>query len=66
MGIITAASHNVEEMFGFPYEKIIGKSINSLMPDIMQTEHDKIMLDWAKIGTWRTVGKLKEIYCIHK
>jgi hypothetical protein len=37
MGIITAASHNVEEMFGFPYEKIIGKTINNLMPDIMQS-----------------------------
>lgn len=24
------------------------------------------MNEWAKIGTWRTIGKLKEIYCIHK
>jgi len=36
------------------------------MPEIMQEEHDKIMLGWAKTGTWRTVGKLKEVFCIHK
>jgi hypothetical protein len=24
------------------------------------------MADWARSGTWRTIGKLKEIYCIHK
>jgi len=32
----------------------------------MAGEHEVIMEDWAKIGTWRTIGKLKEIYCIHK
>jgi len=30
MGIITAASHNVEEMFGFPYEKSLGNPSTTL------------------------------------
>jgi hypothetical protein len=25
-----------------------------------------ILNDWARSGTWRTIGKLKQIYCIHK
>ena len=66
MGLITAASHNVEEMFGLPYERVMGASINSLMPEFMGGEHESIMERWGKGGTWRTIGKLKEIYCIHK
>jgi hypothetical protein len=66
MGIITAASRNVEDMFGFPTSKTIGLSINNLMPQFMAEEHEVVMMDWAQSGTWRTIGKLKEIYCIHK
>lgn len=35
MGIITAATRNVEDMFGFPTNKVIGISINNLMPQFM-------------------------------
>ena len=66
MGIITAATRNVEDMFGFPTNKVIGISINNLMPQFMAEEHEDIMAGWAKSGTWRTIGKLKEIYCVHK
>jgi hypothetical protein len=66
MGIVSAASRNVEEMFGFPTSKIIGLSINNLMPQFMADEHVVILAEWAQSGTWRTIGKLKEIYCIHK
>ena len=61
MGLITAASHNVEEMFGLPYKRVMGASINSLMPEFMGGEHESIMERWGKGGTWRTIGKLKEI-----
>jgi hypothetical protein len=43
MGIITGASRNVEDMFGFPNNKIIGLSINALMPPFMAEEHGPIM-----------------------
>lgn len=66
MGVVSAASRNVEDMFGFPPSKIIGISINNLMPQFMADEHELILSEWAKSGTWRTIGKLKEIYCIHK
>jgi len=35
MGIITTASQNIEDMFGFPSSKVIGISINNLMPEFM-------------------------------
>jgi hypothetical protein len=66
MGIVTAASRNVEEMFGMPQSKVIGISISNLMPQFMAEEHELVMTDWARSGTWRTIGKLKEIFCIHK
>lgn len=49
-----------------PPSKVIGISINNLMPQFMAEEHEVILNEWAKSGTWRTIGKLKEIYCIHK
>lgn len=66
MGIITGATRNVEEMFGMPSSKIIGTSINNIMPQFMGDEHELVMADWAHSGTWRTIGRLKEIFCIHK
>jgi hypothetical protein len=48
MGIVTAASKNVEDMFGFPGSKIIGISVNNLMPQFMGEEHELILSDWAR------------------
>ena len=66
MGLITNVSANVAEMFGTPADKVKGSFINSLMPDFIGKEHDSIMVSWAKDGTWRTIGKLKEIFCLNK
>jgi len=35
MGIITAASQNIGDIFGFTRSKVIGTSINNLMPKFM-------------------------------
>jgi hypothetical protein len=45
---------------------VVGLSINDLMPKFMAVEHEHILSEWAKSGTWRTIGTLKEIYCVHK
>ena len=66
MGIVTAVSKNIEELFGNPPQKLIGSSINTLMPQFLSDEHEVVMNSWAESGTWRTIGKLKEIYCVHK
>lgn len=59
MGIITAASQNIQDIFGFDRNKVIGQSINTFMPNFMASEHENILNRWAKSGTWRTIGKLK-------
>lgn len=66
MGTVTRSSKNVFEMFGYHSNEIKGMNLNKLMPIFMAAEHDLILSEWVKIGTWRTVGKLKEIFCIHK
>jgi len=66
MGLVTRSSKNVYEMFGYHQNKVIGMNLNKLMPTFMAGAHDNIIKDWIKTGTWRTVGKLKEIFCIHK
>jgi hypothetical protein len=59
MGIVTRASKNVFDLFGYQPSKIIGINMNRLMPNFMAIEHDIILAEWVKNGTWRTVGKLK-------
>ena len=66
MGIISNASKNIIDMFGVTAEKAKGASINTMMPYFMRDEHDEIMTKWSQSGTWRTIGKLKEIFCVHK
>lgn len=36
------------------------------MPEFMGLEHEHILNNWFKNGAWKTIGKLKEIYCVHK
>ena len=36
------------------------------MPGFMGAEHDAALRGWRSSGTWRTMGKLKEVYCVHK
>lgn len=66
MRIVTRSSKNVYDIFGYHQNKIIGMNLNKLMPHFMTVENDLILKDWIKTGTWRTVNKLKEIFCIHK
>ena len=66
MGNITNVSKNVVEMFGIPADKAKGSSVNSMMPEFMGKEHEKILDNWTQTGTWRTIGRLKEIFCVHK
>lgn len=66
MGKITTVSKNIEDIFGVAAVKAKGTSINSLMPEFMGLQHEEILNNWFKNGTWKTIGKLKEIYCVHK
>ena len=59
MGIVSRTSKNVFDMFGYQQSKIVGINLNRLMPNFMAEEHDLILGDWVKSGTWRTIGKLK-------
>lgn len=59
MGTITTVSRNVEDMFGVPAAKVKGTSINTLMPEFMGVEHEKIINRWFTTGAWNTIGKLK-------
>lgn len=59
MGIVTRSSKNVYDLFGYPQNKIIGMNLNKLMPTFMAGEHELILRNWVKTGTWRTIGKLK-------
>ncbi len=53
-------------MFGYHQHKVIGLNLNKLMPQFMSMEHDNIIQNWIKTGHWRSISKLKEIFCIHK
>lgn len=43
MGNITKASKSIYSLFGYHKNKIIGLSINKLMPHFMAEEHVKIL-----------------------
>ena len=53
-------------MFGVPVEKVKGCSISTLMPEFMASEHENILNNWVQSSSWRSIGKLKEIFCVHR
>ena len=65
-GIITFTSRNIDDVFGRTRPELIGENINSLMPAFPGKDHDVVLNSWRRSGTWRTMGKLKEVYCMHK
>ncbi|KAI8930120.1 adenylate and guanylate cyclase catalytic domain-containing protein [Entophlyctis helioformis] len=65
-GAITRFNAAAERMFGYKADEIIGKSINSLMPERYAVNHDQYILNYLTTGIKKAIGRNRRIYGLKK
>jgi PAS domain S-box-containing protein len=65
-GVIQSFSPAAERIFGYMQDEVIGKKINLLMPEPMQSEHDDYLKRYFETGEKRVVGITRELIGLRK
>lgn len=65
-GIVETFSLAAEKIFGHSAETVLGKKVNMLMPEPMQSEHDAYMHRYYETGEKRVIGRVREVTGLRK
>ena len=65
-GIIGSFSPAAEEIFGYQASEIIGKNVNTLMPEPDRSHHDSYMARYLKTGEAKIIGRGREMEALRK
>lgn len=60
-GIIQSFNPAAEEIFGYPASEIIGKNVNSLIPEPHRTRHDAYLGNFHRTGESNIIGNIREV-----
>jgi PAS domain S-box-containing protein len=62
LGVIDFVNHEVEPMFGYHPDQLIGKNISVIMPEAVGEVHRKLMLRFFDKGESRVINKFSELF----
>jgi diguanylate cyclase (GGDEF)-like protein/PAS domain S-box-containing protein len=65
-GVITQANQQVESLFGYTAEELIGQAIEVLVPESLRAEHPKRRTTFADSPTIRRMGHGMEVKALRK
>ncbi|KAI8930119.1 adenylate and guanylate cyclase catalytic domain-containing protein [Entophlyctis helioformis] len=65
-GAITRFNAAAERMFGYKADEIIGKSINSLMPERYAVNHDQYLTNYLTTGIKKAIGRNRRVFGLKK
>lgn len=60
-GIIISCNQNVQELFGYKTNELIGKNVNVLMPAPYKENHDTYLANYIKGGAPKVIGKVRNV-----
>jgi len=63
---VCSFNKSAEKMFGYSNEEIIGKNVNTLMPEPYKSQHDDILKNYLKTGEKHVIGRGRDVPAQHK
>eukprot|EP00027_Filamoeba_sp_ATCC50430_P011920 CAMPEP_0168565058 /NCGR_PEP_ID=MMETSP0413-20121227/13601_1 /TAXON_ID=136452 /ORGANISM="Filamoeba nolandi, Strain NC-AS-23-1" /LENGTH=717 /DNA_ID=CAMNT_0008596821 /DNA_START=116 /DNA_END=2266 /DNA_ORIENTATION=+ len=65
-GIIVSCNQNVEELFGYRANELIGSNVHLIMPSPHKERHDTYISNYLKGGIPKVIGKVRNVPARHK
>jgi len=65
-GSIVSCNQNVEELFGFKANELIGQNITVVMPSPYKEKHNSYLQSYLQGGTAKVIGKVRNVAAMHK
>lgn len=65
-GIVVTFNQAAERMFGWSAEELIGKNINTLMPEPHHTNHESYLRNYQRTGEAKVIGYEREVDAAHR
>lgn len=65
-GIIVSCNQNVEELFGYKANELIGQNVNLLMPTPHKEKHNSYIQTYLQGGVAKVIGKVRNVAARHK
>jgi PAS domain S-box-containing protein len=65
-GSIINVNHAVQTLLGWKREELIGRNVNTLMPEPHRSIHDSYIQRYLETGEARIIGKGREVQALHK
>lgn len=61
-GRLVLVNREIERLFGYPREEILGKSVDLLVPELMREGHEKHRSEFLKAPKVRSMGAGRDLY----
>jgi len=65
-GNIVSCNQNVEELFGFKANELIGQNISVVVPSPHKEKHNSYLQTYMQGGTAKVIGKVRNVAAMHK
>lgn len=65
-GNVVSCNQNVEEIFGFKANELIGQNVNMLMPSPYKEQHNTYINSYIKGGPPKAIGRVRNVAAKHK
>lgn len=65
-GRIETFNRSAERMFGYTEAEMLGKSVNTLMPQPYRDEHDSYIANYLRTGSQKIIGIGREVTCLRR